>query len=152
LSSLLTLNRTVPDFPPIYSEDGVRVKNPAVGYYHRMFAPICKETGWRRCPWHHGPDSIRLLDNEVGVDLRRLPEVVRTVRDILIKYPAVFPFQGILLRFSGPSQIHMSGSQGRESCHFEFYVVHRKNVYQNESSGLAAYQAIVQSLVSWAYY
>ena len=145
--SLLSLNRTIPDFPPIYTEDGVHALNPAVGYYHRMFAPICQKTGWKQCPWLHGSDSLKILDNEFGLELRKLPAFVRTVKDILAKYPAVFPFQGILLRFSAASKSYMSVSQGRDTCHFEFYVVHRKDVYENASLGLAAFQAIVQSLV-----
>jgi FAD/FMN-containing dehydrogenase len=144
-----TLYRKIPDNVPIYSEDGIHVQNPAVGFYHRMFAPICKSTGWIQCPWLHGNEGgISFTDNEFSFELSRLPEVISTVEDILSKYPAVFPVYGILLRFSKPSNTYMSTSYGRVTCHLEFYMKTRKNAYEDPSLGLAAYQAIVQSLVS----
>ena len=146
--STFSLYRKLPDVAPIYSEDGYHVQNPAVGYYHRMFAPICNDSGWFQCPWFHGSDSFTIGDNEFSVELSKLADVVHTVRDITFKYPAVFPVQGILLRFSGASKTLMSLSHGRKSCHFEFYMKKRKYPYDDATVGLAAYQAILQSLVS----
>lgn len=42
----------------------------------------------------------------------------------------------------------MSTSYGRDSVNFEFYIANRKNMYQKAASGLAAYQAIMQLLVT----
>lgn len=57
-----------PDWVPIYTEDGYRVKNPAVGYYDLMFAPICFDNPQgplgAACIWDHGPNNITILDNE----------------------------------------------------------------------------------------
>jgi hypothetical protein len=142
-----SLYTNVPDTIPIYSENGITVQNPAVGFYHHMYSPICHSEGWVQCPWLHGDNHASILDNELSVDLLKLPQLVRTVKDILSKYPTVFPVHGILMRFTGPSTSYMSNSLNRMSCAFEFYIPRRKNWYEETSVGLAAYQAIVQSLV-----
>jgi len=145
--TLEALLRNMPDFVPIYTYDGITVANPAVGYYNRMFAPTCNSTGVLQCPWFHGPNNLTQLDNEISIALEDLPAFASTLKDIVSKYAAVFPFTGILLRFSNASDTYMSVSQGRISCHFEFYMPVRKNPYSTASTGLAAYQAIMQSLV-----
>jgi L-gulonolactone oxidase len=40
--SISSLLRKAQLFVPIYTEDGETVKNPAVGYYDVMFAPVCR--------------------------------------------------------------------------------------------------------------
>lgn len=64
----LTLLTKVPDFVPIYTEDGIFVQNPAVGYYDLMFAPICydKPQGFLRtaCPWSHNTNGVTFVDSE----------------------------------------------------------------------------------------
>lgn len=64
----LGLLTDTPDWVPIYTEDGERVKNPAVGYYDLMFAPICHSTPQGRlgaaCVWDHHPNNLTILDNE----------------------------------------------------------------------------------------
>jgi len=141
-----TLHELTPDFVPIYTEDGVKLENPAVGYYDDMFAPICNSSGSLQCPWFHGPNNLTLLDNEIAIELEKLPEFAVKMKDILSKYPALFVMQGILLRFSAATNTFMSESQGRDTCHFEFYMSTRKDSYKTASSGLAAYQAILQTL------
>ncbi|OXA60733.1 L-gulonolactone oxidase [Folsomia candida] len=147
-----TLTSQVPDFVPIYTEDGKTVLNPAVGYYDKMFAPICSDTSTKmsslQCLFSHGNvyANITILDNEMSVDLDELPKLINAIKDILSKAPAAFPFQGILLRFSAKSTDFMSTSYGRDSVNFEFYIANRKNMYQKAASGLAAYQAIMQLL------
>lgn len=58
----------VPDWVPIYTENGYQVKMPAVGFYDRMFAPICYNSPQgplgTACSWDHGPNNITILDNE----------------------------------------------------------------------------------------
>jgi hypothetical protein len=145
--SMRTLYTKVPDYVPIFTEDGSSVQNPAVGFPHRMLAATCKNTGWYQCPWLHMPEDQHYVDNEVAVDLEDLPYLVRTVKDILTKYPAVFPIQGIRLRFSGASNTWMSFNYGRASCHFEFFFGTRYNPYENPGLGLAAFQAMLQAMV-----
>jgi len=115
-----TLLETVPDFAPIYTENGITVKMPAVGFYHRMFAPICHEHGFSQCPWFHGPFNITQLDNEIGIDVNDVPAVARMLKDVVSKYPAVFPFQGILLRFSASTETFMSQAYEQDSAILNF--------------------------------
>lgn len=91
---------------------------------------------------------MRALDNEMAIDIRDFPAFVRRVKDILSRSPAVFPLEGILIRFSGASTTHMSLSRGRDTCHIEFYPLERKNRYDDPMLGLASYQAIMQSLLN----
>ena len=66
----LALWTQLPDFVPIYTENGLTVKNPAVGYPHKMFSPICSETSkgllGEACVWAHRHinSNITILDNE----------------------------------------------------------------------------------------
>lgn len=66
----LTLWIQTPDFVPIYTEDGLFVKNPAIGFPHEMFSPICSEVSTNilgeACVWAHGHlnANITVLDNE----------------------------------------------------------------------------------------
>lgn len=107
-----TLLRTTPDFVPIYTYDGYTVANPAVGYYDKMFAPVCNEgpTSFSRlqCFYAHGNvnANITILDNEISLALDDMPEFITAVNDILSKAPATFPVQGILLRFSANSDTY----------------------------------------------
>lgn len=65
----LSLLIQTPNFAPIYTEDEYTVKNPAIGYYDLMFAPICydDERGplASACVWAHGKNEITILDNEL---------------------------------------------------------------------------------------
>lgn len=59
----------VPDWAPIYTEDGYTLAMPAVGYYDLMFAPICDDVPndlGLACPWDHGNvnGNVTILDNE----------------------------------------------------------------------------------------
>lgn len=147
-----TLWTTVPDFVPIYTEDGVTVVNPAVGYYDKMFAPVCNDgpgNGPLQCAWGHGNvhANITILDNEISLDLNDMPQFILAVKDILSKAPALFPIQGILMRFSASSDTYMSNSYGRNSVHFEWYLANRVDMYQDAVPSLAAYQTMMQTLV-----
>lgn len=59
-----------PTIVPIYSEDGITVKNPAVGYAHSMLATVCSEENagllGKACFYAHGElkSNITVLDNE----------------------------------------------------------------------------------------
>lgn len=45
--SFLSLFTTLPDVMPIYTENGIHVENPAVGFYHRITSVSCREEGVR---------------------------------------------------------------------------------------------------------
>ncbi|KAG4068841.1 hypothetical protein HA402_004989 [Bradysia odoriphaga] len=146
----LALFIRVPDWVPIYATQEGKFKNPSVGYYDEMFAPIChgKPQGalGTACVWSHGLNSITILDNEFSLDLARLGDFIKAVKEIVKKTPTAFPLIGILLRFSDRSDIYMSTSYGRQSVHFEFYLWNRDDVYGSASGSLAGYQTILQKL------
>lgn len=81
-----------------------------------------------------------------GIDLDKLGDFVRDVKDIISKTPTAFPDIGILMRFSGASDIYMSTAYVRETCHFEFYLWNRDDIYNRPSGSLAGYQTILQTL------
>lgn len=64
----LSLTRKAPEMAPIYTEDGVDVVNPAVGYPHMISSPICysdpQGPNQAACPESHGANSITTLDYE----------------------------------------------------------------------------------------
>ncbi|KAJ6635180.1 L-gulonolactone oxidase 2 [Pseudolycoriella hygida] len=138
---------------PIYTEDGKTVKNPAVGFADSMLSTSCNEgkAGFfeTACIWAHGEtkSNITILDNEIVIPLKRLPDFVKAVKDIVKKTPTTFPLQGMWIRFSGKSDIFMSTNYGRDSVHIEFIVMHRKKAYEEASGGLAGVQTILQNAV-----
>lgn len=76
-----------------------------------------------------------------------LKDFVLVVKDIQEKTPIAFPLQGIIMRFSGNSDIHMSTAYQRDTAHIEFFVVKRENPYDDATGNLAGYQTIAQTLV-----
>ncbi len=64
----LALLIKIPDFVPIYTEDGIKVQNPAVGYYDLMFAPTCYDEPQgilgAACPWASDQNGITFVDEE----------------------------------------------------------------------------------------
>lgn len=139
---------TVPDFQPIYTYDGITASNPATGDYDRMFAPVCGNTGFLQCPWFHGStNKMTFLDQELALGVSDLASFAADLKNIVSQSPVAFPFDGILLRFSAASTTHLSTAYGKDVCHFEFYMMKRKDPYNDPSLGLAAYQAIMQTLV-----
>lgn len=64
----LVLLLPLPDWVPIYATQQGVFRNPAVGYYDEMFAPICYDEPQgimaAACPWSHGVNSVTILDNE----------------------------------------------------------------------------------------
>ncbi|KAJ6638837.1 hypothetical protein Bhyg_11575 [Pseudolycoriella hygida] len=67
----LALLIKIPDFVPIYTEDGIKAQNPAVGYYDLMFAPICYDEpqGFlgAACPWSSHENGVTFVDNETDI-------------------------------------------------------------------------------------
>jgi hypothetical protein len=97
-----------------------------------------------KCLWAHDKFNLTILDTEFSLALGDLPSLVQKVKDIKSKVPAVFPTQGILMRFTKASTTLMSHAYGRDTVHFEYYVSNRKRLHDEPSAGLAAYQAINQ--------
>lgn len=64
----MALLAPVPDWVPIYATPEGKFKNPSVGYYDEMIAPICHDEPQgalgKACVWSHGTNSITILDNE----------------------------------------------------------------------------------------
>lgn len=77
-----------------------------------------------------------------------MPNFVAEIKDIIKKTPTTFVVQGILMRFSQKDDTYMSNSYGRQSVHFEFYMLNRKDMYNDASSSLGGYQTVLQMLVS----
>lgn len=149
-----TLYTQVPDFVPIYTEDGYTVENPAVGYFDKMFAPTCVDgpNGLHglQCIWAHGEvnSNLTILDNEIHLNLDDMPAFIAALKDIVAKAPAVFPSFGVLLRVMGNSTTYMSQAYGRDSVTIEFYIPNRVDRYNKASFSSAAYQTMMQLLVS----
>ncbi|KAJ6646763.1 L-gulono-1,4-lactone dehydrogenase [Pseudolycoriella hygida] len=146
----LALLIPLPDYVPIYATQERVFRNPAVGYYDEMFAPICYDEPQgllgEACAWSHGINGVTILDNEFGLELSRLGDFVQAVQEIIKKTPTAFPVQGVLMRFSDKSDIYMSTAYGRQTVHFEFYVWNRNDRYNRPSASLAGYQTILQTL------
>lgn len=59
-----------PGFAPIYTENGITIENPAVGFPHLMLSASCSEEDagllGEACLWSHGDINANLsaLDNE----------------------------------------------------------------------------------------
>lgn len=64
----LSLIAQFPGKLPPYTENGLTWKDPAVGYYDEMIAPVCSDTPTgllgEACLWAHGSNSLTILDNE----------------------------------------------------------------------------------------
>ncbi|KAJ6638939.1 L-gulono-1,4-lactone dehydrogenase, partial [Pseudolycoriella hygida] len=146
----MALVMPLPDWVPIYATQEGYFRNPSVGYYDEMIAPICQNEPQgilaTACVWSHGSHSITILDNDL--ELSRLGDFIKAVKKIVEKTPTSFPIQGILLRFSDNSDIYMSTAYGRQTVHFEFYLWNRDDIYNNASGSLAGYQTILQTLVN----
>jgi len=144
-----TLHKQTQLFVPIFTEDGDTVTNPAVGYYDLMTAPTCRENGSQqlKCLWSHQGFNLTILDNEYSVALADIPRLVRRFQDVSNKVPTAFPFQGVIMRIAGASDIYLSGSYGRDSVHVEFFLPNRN--YPNIDSGasLAGFQLIRHIMV-----
>lgn len=84
-----------------------------------------------------------------SIDLELLPDFIADIKAIRSKTPTVFPAIGILMRFSDKEDIYMSNSYRSQSVHFEYYMINRKDMYNEPSSSLAGYQTILQMLVSY---
>lgn len=83
----------------------------------------------------------------IGIAVTDLPDFVAVVRDVEQKTPLAFPVQGLVMRFSGASDIYMSTAYQRDSIHVEFMVPKRTDAYNYATGCLAGYQTILQTMV-----
>ncbi|XP_037042731.1 probable L-gulonolactone oxidase 6 [Bradysia coprophila] len=152
LISLAHVVSQTPGLTPFYSENGIFVNNPAVGYPSDMLAAVCSEENagllGKACLWAHGDlkSNMTGLDNEIGIPLTNLEDLVLTVKDIQAKTPLVFPIDGLVMRFSGKSEIYMSTAHQRDTIHVEFVLVQRTDPYNDATGALAGYQTLLQAM------
>lgn len=90
---------------------------------------------------------LKLFFLRIAIALTDLPAFIEAAKDIIKKTPTVFPLQGMWIRFSGKSDIHMSSAYQRDTAHIEFGVWKRTDAYNKASGSLAGYQTILQTLV-----
>ncbi|KAJ6645515.1 L-gulonolactone oxidase [Pseudolycoriella hygida] len=115
-----------------------------VGYPHDVLSAIC---GVEACMWSHPkPFAEETLEMDFDFNLNDLPAAASTIKDIISKTPTSFPMHGIVIRFSGKSDIYMSTSYKRDSCHLGFKLWLRTDAYNHASGNLAGYQTISQVL------
>lgn len=140
----LSLHSEVIGKPPIFSEDGVNIKNPANGIAWRLMSNRCHTY----CPWNNGNTSSILPEEfSVALQILNLPSAIKTIKEILEIIPTAFTMVGIFIRFSKPSDSLMAISNGHETVTLEWASPMRDNPYEDAKGGLGAYQAILQSLV-----
>ncbi|KAJ6648570.1 L-gulonolactone oxidase 5, partial [Pseudolycoriella hygida] len=146
----LALVLPVPYYVPIYANQQGIFRNPAIGYYDEMLAPVCHDKPQgilgAACVWSHGSNKMTLLNNEFSLDISELSSFINATKDIMKKTPTAYPMQGILLRFSEKSDLYMSTAYGRQTVHFEFFVLSRDDIYNRVSASLAGHQTILQTL------
>ncbi|XP_037045984.1 probable L-gulonolactone oxidase 4 [Bradysia coprophila] len=146
-----SLVQNAPEMVPIFTEDGINVVNPAVGYPHMISSPTCysKPQGPNQaaCPDSHGANSITTLDYEFSIKTCDLADFAEAVKDIIKKTPTAFPVLGIRITFSGRSDIFLSPSFGQESAYVEFRMLNTKDLFNQPSASLAGFQTIVQALI-----
>lgn len=82
-----------------------------------------------------------------AIALEDLESFVSVVKDIQTKTPVAFPVQGLVMRFSGKSDIYTSTAYKRDTVNIQFYLTKRTNEREDASASLAGYQTISQSLV-----
>ena len=92
------------------SVSGDLVAEP-VGYSDQMQYFKCKDPN--QCIWDRLPIALQ----EVAIDIERLPDWIRDVRQIVAKHPRTcFPLNGIYFRFGKASKSYLGMSAGRETA------------------------------------
>ncbi|ORX77920.1 FAD-binding domain-containing protein [Basidiobolus meristosporus CBS 931.73] len=130
---------------PIYANPSGGLSNPAVGFPHDMMTQTCNPCFWDPTV-NKVPFDIR--DISMGFPMEHLKDVVRDIQEILKRYPAYFPFNGIWFRFSPPTNGWMSLSYGRKTVHIEFITPSRIDNINDPRLGLEATQLIGQTLIN----
>ncbi|MDN3610033.1 D-arabinono-1,4-lactone oxidase [Vibrio ostreicida] len=92
------------------SQSGKKVNNP-VGYSDQMQYFKCKDPD--KCIWDRLPIALQ----EVAIDIERLPDWIRDVRQIVASHPRTcFPLNGIYFRFGKASDSYLGMSAGRDTA------------------------------------
>lgn len=139
-----SLHKTIVGKPPLYTEDGKTIKNPATGYAWRLQQNKCTN----KCAWENGENSILPEESAMAFDISELPGIIKTMKSLLAQIKASFVMVGVFIRFSRPSEALMAISHGRQSVHLEWATPMRRNPYVTSRDGIGAYQAILQAMVS----
>jgi hypothetical protein len=143
-NTMISLYDKVVGRPPVYTEDGENIANPAVGYGWRLMANRCTP-GF--CMFENGNKSLYYDDNSMGLDVGELPGLVMTIKEILQELPLAFPVTGIAMRFNRPSENLMSVAYGRKTVVVELITHTREDPFRTPKNGIAAQQAILQAMV-----
>ncbi len=92
------------------SVTGDKVDEP-VGYSDQMQYFKCKDPN--QCIWDRLPIALQ----EVAIEIERLPDWIRDVRQIVAAHPRTcFPLNGIYFRFGKASDSYLGMSAGRETA------------------------------------
>jgi FAD/FMN-containing dehydrogenase len=92
------------------SNTGKKVSEP-IGYSDQMQYFKCKDPN--KCIWDRLPIALQ----EVAIDIERLPDWIRDVREIVAAHPRTcFPLNGIYFRFGQASDSYIGMSAGRETA------------------------------------
>jgi len=145
----LSLFTQVVGKPPVYSEDGILIKNPATGYAWRLQSNRCGNGTLERCSWLNGAGtSIFPEESSIAFDISQFTGVMTMIRKVIREYPASFALVGIYIRFSPASPALMAISSGRTTFTVEWTTPMRRNPFTESRDGIAAYQMILQEMVS----
>lgn len=139
----LSLYSDVIGKPPLFSEDELTMKNPATSIGWRLMTNKCSN----KCPWDNGNFSVLPEESSVAMHITKLPEVVNTIKEVLKSSPAAFIMVGIYIRFSKSSTALLAISYDRPTVTVEWSTPMRSNPLEDPKHGIAAYQAILQSMV-----
>lgn len=125
---------------PAFSEDGLNMANPAVGFGYEMMCSKCT-----RCPWDV---SVFVEESSISMDLdKEFPRALETIRNILKEEPTPFNMYGLFIRFSPPSDALLAMQNGRRSFHIDWISSLRFDYLTRPKVGLGTMQAIIQALV-----
>jgi len=135
--------------PPIYTENGKTMANPAIGFSHRLLTSSCtidKESP-AACVWSNGKLSIHVELFSIAIGVDKIPDFVKVVKEIIRVYPAPFPLISIFIRFAKATDSYMAVENSRDTAHVELTLPARVDQYNTPKMGLAACQAIIQASV-----
>lgn len=146
-----SLHQYVFGMPLLYTEggNGRKVVSPAVGLSNRMLVSKCfnlpdQET----CAWNlDESSSVNPEGTGFAMDVKHIPDIIDDVKHILKLAPAEFPLSSIWFRFAKASDSFMAIENGRDTVHVNIMNARRVDQYNSPKMGLAAFQAIFQSLV-----
>ncbi len=141
----LSLYTQVVGRPPIFTEDGVTLTNPATGYAWRLQSNKCSNL----CGWENGANSVNPQEFSMASDLSQFPTVFTMMKNLLAQSPTSFYMIGAFVRFSKASNALMAISSGRDTFTVEGVTPMRYDRYNTSKDGISFYQAFLQEMVRY---